>query len=67
MDKRETGGNSTVMERECLKKLLMRLKDKLRIVELTTDASSTIIKMVRDLRGKLINNSSFNKSCPVCV
>eukprot|EP00112_Aurelia_sp_Birch-Aquarium-sp1_P014784 Seg321.1 transcript_id=Seg321.1/GoldUCD/mRNA.D3Y31 product="hypothetical protein" protein_id=Seg321.1/GoldUCD/D3Y31 len=26
MDKRETGGNSTVMERECLKKILMRLK-----------------------------------------
>ena len=51
MDKRETGGNSTVMERECLKKILMRLKDKLKIVELTTDASTTIIKMIRDLKG----------------
>ena len=51
MDKSKTGGNSTEMERECLKKILMRLKDKLKIVELTTDASTTIIKMIRDLKG----------------
>ena len=52
LDKRETGGNSTTMEREGLRRLLERLMDKLPLSEICTDASSTIIKLIRDMKGK---------------
>ncbi|KXJ13785.1 hypothetical protein AC249_AIPGENE13315 [Exaiptasia diaphana] len=51
VDKREAGGTSTVMEKIGLKRLLERLMHKINIGELTTDASSTVIKLVRDLKG----------------
>lgn len=51
LDKRETGGNSVNMEREGLRRLLERLKDGLKISELTTDSSSTIMKLVREMKG----------------
>ena len=39
VDKPETGGVSTTMERLRLKRLLLRIKDKLQVKELVTDAS----------------------------
>ena len=51
LDKRETGGNSTTMEKEGLRRLLQRLKDKLPLSEICTDASATIIKLIRDMKG----------------
>ena len=44
LDKRMTGGNSTAMERVALNQSLQKLKNDIPIRELTTDASSTIIK-----------------------
>jgi len=52
IDKRETGGNSTIMEREGLRRLLERLMNELPLNELCTEASSTIIKLVRDMKGR---------------
>lgn len=57
IDKRETGGNSTTMEREALRRLLERLVIELPLGELCTDASSTIIKLVRDMKGRLCDFS----------
>ena len=52
IDKRETGGNSTTMEKEALRRLLENLVTVFPFDELTTDASSTVIKLVRDLKGE---------------
>lgn len=52
-DKRETGGSSTTMEVAALKCLLERLAQKITIDELTTDASSSVIGMVKKLKGKV--------------
>ena len=49
--KRETGGNSTTMEKEALRRLLERMATVFPFDELTTDASPSIIKLVRDLKG----------------
>ena len=51
LDKRETGGVSTNMEREGLTRILLRLMKSLDISEITTDASSSIMKRVEELRG----------------
>ena len=51
VDKRETGGNSTTMEKEALRRLLERMAAVFPFDELTTDASPSIIKLVRDLKG----------------
>ena len=51
IDKRETGGNSTGMENEALRRLLERMAATFPFDEITTDASPTIIKLVRDLKG----------------
>ena len=51
-DKRETGGRSTVMEVAALKCLLERLIETPSIGELTTDASTSVIAMVKKLKGK---------------
>ena len=53
IDKRETEGNSTTMEKEALHRLLENLATVFPFDELTTDASSTVIKLVRDLKGEL--------------
>ena len=51
VDKREAGGTSTVMEKMALKRLLERTIENLKLMELVTDASSSIIKLVRDTKG----------------
>ena len=59
IDKRETGGNSAVMEREGLRRLLERLMSELPLNELCTDASSTTIKLVRDMKGRVQRDLLF--------
>ena len=59
IDRRETGGNSTGVEKEALRKLLERMVTIFPFHELTTDASPTIIKLVRDLKGGLGENLVF--------
>ena len=51
IDKRETGGNSAIMEREGLRRLLEHLMTELPMNGLCTDASFMIIKLVRDMKG----------------
>jgi len=51
VDKRETGGNSVVMEKESLRRLLEKLATALPFSKLTTDASSSIMKLVREMKG----------------
>ena len=51
LDKRETKGVSTDMEREGLRRLLLRHKQGLDISELVTDASFVIQKLVKDLKA----------------
>lgn len=58
IDNRETGGNSTTMEKEGLRRLLERLMTELPLDELCTDASSTIIKLVRDMKGRVFSVSA---------
>ena len=70
VDKRETGGNSAVMEREGLRRLLERLMTELPLNELCTDASSTIIKLVRDMKGtcRVKRNLLFKfLPCSICA
>ena len=55
LDSRETGGNSVAMEREGLRRLLERLSKTLPFSELVTDASTTIMKLVRETKGNNIN------------
>ena len=52
IDKRETGGNSTTMEKEALRRLLEKLAVAFPFQELTTDASAAVIKLVSELKGK---------------
>ena len=51
VDKGETGGNSTTIEKEALRRLLERMATVFPSDELTTDASPSIIKLARDLKG----------------
>ena len=60
VDKRETGGNSVVMEKEGLRRLLEKMASVLPFSELATDASSTIMKLVRDMKGMLMLFSYFH-------
>lgn len=46
LDKRHTGLKSTNMERDALRNILNRSKKNLNVVEIVTDASSSIIKMI---------------------
>ena len=47
MDKRETGGNSPVMEREALHKALLLCKEKdIPVVELVTDGNSSVAALM---------------------
>ena len=52
IDKWETGGNSTTMEKEAMRRLLEKLAGVFPFLELTTDASPSAIKLVRELKGK---------------
>lgn len=52
VDKREAGGTPTLMEKIGCKCILERVVGKLNLSEVVTDASSVIIKMVRELKGK---------------
>ena len=63
-DKRETRGTSTVMEVAALKCLLERLVETMSIGELTTDASASVIAMVKKLKGEYLH---YNISFFVCV
>ena len=47
------------MEREGLTRLLLRLMKILNISEIATDASSSIMKRVRELKGKVCLNSQI--------
>lgn len=51
VDKRETGGNSVIMEKEGLRRLLEKMASVLPFSELATDASSSIMKLVCDMKG----------------
>lgn len=55
IDKHKTWGNSTTMEKEALCRLLENLVTVFPFDELTTDASSTVIKLVRDLQVSYIH------------
>ena len=46
IDKREVGGKSPCMEREALKRRVQKLKDLIKLKEVVTHASSSIIKMM---------------------
>eukprot|EP00112_Aurelia_sp_Birch-Aquarium-sp1_P022914 Seg663.5 transcript_id=Seg663.5/GoldUCD/mRNA.D3Y31 product="hypothetical protein" protein_id=Seg663.5/GoldUCD/D3Y31 len=52
VDKRETGGNSAVMEITGLKRIMERMRGKLNVTEIVTDASPSIKKLVKDLKGR---------------
>lgn len=51
LDSRETGGKSVAMEQEGLRRLLERVACAMPLNEITTDASTTIIKMLQDMKG----------------
>lgn len=50
-DKREIGGNFIIMEKEGLRRLLQRLKDKFLFSEICIDVFVIIIKFIRDMKG----------------
>lgn len=52
VDKREAGGASTVMEKIGCKRILERVFGVLNCSEVVTDASTSIMKMVRELKGR---------------
>ncbi len=51
VDKRETKGISTHMEVQAAKEMLLSLKDEYKLTDFVTDASSSVAKMVLELRG----------------
>ena len=59
-DKRETGGTSTTMEVAALKVLLERLIETMQIGEITTDASTSVMAMVKKLKGMSFYYIGFN-------
>ena len=54
VDKRETSGVSSNMEVEALKRLLERIVGNLNVSEVVTDASTSVIALVRRLKGKFL-------------
>lgn len=56
IDKREAGGSSRLMEKMGCKRLLEQMMHSLNLGELVTDASKVIMKMVRELKGTVIQN-----------
>ena len=55
VDKRETGGTSTLMEKMGCKRILKRMIGISNTSELVTDACSVIMKMARELKGTSLN------------
>lgn len=53
VEKREAGGTSSLMEKMGYKRILERMIGVLDAQELVTDASSVIMKMVRELKGTI--------------
>ncbi|XP_065070312.1 uncharacterized protein LOC135695242 [Rhopilema esculentum] len=60
LDKRETGGISTNMEREGLTRTLLLLMKCLDISEITTDASTSIMKSIQELKNSHPELSKLN-------
>lgn len=54
VDKQEAGGTSTIMEKMGCKRILARRVGVLNLSEVVTDASSVIMKMLREMKGKNI-------------
>ena len=54
-DKRETGGSSPAMEVAALKVILERLVGKFKLGEFTTDASNSVISLIKKLKGIILN------------
>lgn len=72
IDKRETGGNSTLMEKMGCKRLLERMMHSLNLEELVTDASKVIMKMVRELKGMVkqhyyYHHTFYNDVLYICI
>ena len=65
IDCKETCGVSTNMERDALVRLLRFLRHQFSISEITTDVSGTIIKVVRELKGKYPSLSNLVHSLDV--
>lgn len=63
VDKREAGGTSTLMEKMGCKRILERIVGVLNLSEVVTDASSVIMKMLRELKGKNILRSCLS----ICI
>ncbi|XP_065055324.1 uncharacterized protein LOC135683869 [Rhopilema esculentum] len=61
LDKRETGGASTNMEREGSTHILLRLMKQIDIEEIATDASSSLMRRISDLKGIISNTLIFSK------
>ena len=59
VDMRETGGISTNMEVFGLKRLLERLVGKIILSEIVTDASTSVIALVRKLKGDFRSFMSY--------
>lgn len=55
VDKREAGGTSTLMEKIGCKRILERRFGVLNCSEIVTDASTTVMKMVRVLTSKRLS------------
>ena len=56
VDKREASGTSSLMEKMGCKRILERMVGILNLQELVTDASSVIMKMVRELKSNVLVN-----------
>ena len=54
VDKRETGGNSIIMEKEGLRKKKKKMATVLPFSEIATDASSSIVKLVLEMTANLL-------------
>ena len=58
VDKRETGGNSVTREKEGLCQLLQKMPTVLPFSEIMTDASSSVMKLVCEMKGTLVRDLS---------
>ena len=63
VDKREASGTSTLMEKIGCKRILERANSVLNISELVTDVSSTIIKMLKELKAQCTTPRDLAHRC----
>ena len=66
VNKRETGGNSVVMEKGGLRRLLEKMASVLPFSERATDASSSMMKLVHDMKGMLMLFSYLHLHYLIC-